>query len=297
MKITSIGEILFDLFPTHKKLGGAPLNFIYHIYKLSGEGNLISRVGKDALGTKALDEIKLAGINTDYIQIDRIHPTGVANVILDSDGNPEFEIDTDRAFDYLERTSEIDELVNFETNCLYFGTLSQRSETSRQTIQSLFNNPDIKYFCDLNLRDDFYDEEIITTSLSTSDFLKVNYDEMKILNDLIIQIDYNTEKVTFELMERFNIKMISVTRGKDGSTIFENGKRYDYTSDSVKVKDTTGAGDAFASILCIGYLNGIDINLINKLANDFAGEICMIEGALPKSDRLYDSYRELLGIY
>lgn len=297
MKITSIGEILFDLFPTHKKLGGAPLNFIFHIHKLTGEGNIISRVGKDALGTKAIDEIKFAGLSTDYIQIDRIHPTGIANVTLDESGSPEFEIDSDRAFDYIEITDEIKELINNDTNCLYFGTLSQRSETSRESIQSLFNNSEIKYFCDLNLRNDFYDEEIISASLNTADFLKVNYNEMKILNEIITQINYNTEKVAFELMERFNISMIAVTRGKEGSTIFENGKRYDFTSVDVKVKDTTGAGDAFAAMLCLGYLNGLEINLINKFANDFAGEICRIEGAIPKNDRLYENYRELLGIY
>jgi len=297
MKITSIGEILFDLFPTHKKLGGAPLNFIYHIHKLIGEGNIISRVGKDILGTKAIDEIKSAGLNTDYIQIDRVHPTGVANVVLDEQGNPEFEIDNDRAFDFIELNDEIKDLVANETNCLYFGTLSQRSETSRRSIQSLFNNSDIKYFCDLNLRNDFYDEDIISSSLYACDFLKVNYSEMKILNDLITQMNYNTEKVAYELMERFNISMIAVTRGKDGSTIFENEKRYDYTSIDVKVKDTTGAGDAFAAMLCLGYLQGLEINRINKLANDFAGEICMIDGALPKNDRIYDNFRDLLGIF
>ena len=297
MKITSIGEILFDLFPTHKKLGGAPLNFIFHINKLIGEGNIISRVGKDVLGSKAIDEIKFAGMNTDYIQIDSIHPTGVANVILDEKGNPEFQIDSDRAYDFIELNDDIKYLISNETNCLYFGTLSQRSETSRTSIQALFNNPDIKYFCDLNLRDDFYDEEIISASLNTADFLKVNYKEMNLLNDLITQINYNTEKVAYELMEQFNISMIAVTRGKDGSTIFENGKRYDYTSIDVKVKDTTGAGDAFAAMLCLGYLQGLEINRINKLANDFAGEICMIDGALPKNDRIYDNFRELLGIY
>lgn len=297
MKITSIGEILFDLFPTHKNLGGAPLNFIFHIHKLIGEGNIISRVGKDVLGIKVIDEIKFAGMNTDYIQIDRIHPTGVANVILDEQGNPEFEIDSDRAFDFIELNDDNKYLISNETNCLYFGTLSQRSETSRNSIQSLFNNKDIKYFCDLNIRNDFYDEEIISASLNTADFLKVNYKEMNLLNDLITQIDYNTEKVAYELMEQFNISMIAVTRGKDGSTIFENGKRYDYTSIDVKVKDTTGAGDAFAAVLCLGYLQGLEINRINKLANDFAGEICMIDGALPKNDRIYDNFRELLGVY
>jgi fructokinase len=98
-------------------------------------------------------------------------------------------------------------------------------------------------------------------------------------------------------MEKFEINMIAVTRGKDGSSIFENGKRYDHSNVDVKVIDTTGAGDAFAAILCAGYLHGLEIPYINKLANDFASEICQFEGALPKYDRIYESFREQMGFF
>jgi fructokinase len=120
---------------------------------------------------------------------------------------------------------------------------------------------------------------------------------MHVLNDLFVHIEYSTEQVAFELMEKYELNMIAVTRGENGSSIFENGKRYDYSSIEGKVVDTTGAGDAFAAILCFGYLSGLEIPYINKLANDFAYDICQIEGALPKNDRIYESYREQLGIY
>ncbi len=296
MNITSIGEILFDIYPNHKRLGGAPLNFIYHVKKLTDNGNIISRVGKDVLGNKAVNDLKHSGLSFDYIQHDNLHPTGMAIVHLDDSGIPNFKIDTDSAYDFIEMNDENENLIIADTDCLYFGTLAQRSELSRKTIQSFFNRG-LKYFADLNLRQNYYDEEILSSSLKAADFIKVNYEEMHILNDIILQGEYHTEKVAYELMEKFEINMIAVTRGKDGSSIFENGKRYDHSNVDVKVVDTTGAGDAFAAVLCVGYLHGLEIPYINKLANDFASEICQFEGALPKYDRIYESFRELMGFF
>jgi fructokinase len=296
MNITSIGEILFDIYPNHKRLGGAPLNFIYHVKKLTGNGNIISRVGKDVLGNKAVNDLKHSGLSFEYIQHDNLHPTGMAIIHLDDSGNPNFKIDTDSAYDFIEMNDENEHLIIADTDCLYFGTLAQRSELTRKTIQSFFNRG-LKYFADLNLRQNFYDEEILISSLKAADFIKVNYEEMHILNDVILQGEYHTEKVAYELMEKFEISMIAVTRGKDGSSIFENGKRYDHSIVDVKVVDTTGAGDAFAAVLCVGYLHGLEIPYINKLANDFASEICQFEGALPKYDRIYESFREMMGFF
>lgn len=296
MNITSIGEILFDIYPDHKRVGGAPLNFIYHVKKLTDGGNIISRVGKEVLGNKIINELKHAGISHEYIQHDNLHATGKAMVTVDIEGNPSFKIDTESAYDYIEINEENEALINADTDCLYFGTLAQRSQVSRETINSLFNRG-LKYFCDLNLRQNFYDEEIIKNSLKAADFIKVNYEEMHILNDILIQSEYNTEKVAFELMERFEINMIGVSRGENGSSIFENGKRYDYSDIDVKVIDTTGAGDAFSAILCLGYLQGQENTFINKLANEFASEICQFEGALPKNDRIYEKFREQLGFF
>ena len=296
MNITSIGEILFDIYPTHKKLGGAPLNFIYHIKKLTGSGNIISRVGKDILGNKIINELQHAEISSEFVQQDHLHPTGMALVTLNEDGVPNFKIEPDCAYDFIELSDETESLINIDTDCLYFGTLAQRSDVSRKTIQSLFNRG-LKYFADINLRQNFYDKEILEKTLNAVDFLKVNYEEMHILNDLFVQTEYSTEQVAFELMEKYDLNMIAVTRGENGSSIFENGKRYDYSNIETKVIDTTGAGDAFAAILCVGYLSGLEIQLINKLANDFATDICQVEGALPKNDRIYESYREMLGIF
>ncbi|MFZ1518883.1 MAG: carbohydrate kinase [Ignavibacteriaceae bacterium] len=296
MNITSIGEILFDIYPDHKKLGGAPLNFIYHIKKLTDSGNIISRVGKDVLGNKVVNELKHSGLSFEFLQHDNLHSTGKANVTINEDGNPNFKIDDECAFDFIELNEENENLINAETDCLYFGTLAQRSDISRETIQSLFNRG-LKYFADVNFRQNFYNEDILISTLKAANFVKVNYDEMHIINDIILQAEYSTEKVAFELMEKFEINMIAVTRGKDGSSIFENGKRYNHSSTNNKVVDTTGAGDAFSAVLCLGYLHGLEIPYINKLANDFASEICQFEGALPKYDRIYESFREQMGFF
>lgn len=294
MNITSIGEILYDIYPSHKRLGGAPLNFIYHIKKLTDSGNIISRVGKDVLGNKVINDLKHSGLSFDFIQHDNLHPTGMSIVHLNDSGEPAFKIDTDSAYDFIELNDENENLLNFDTDCLYFGTLAQRSELSRKTIQAFFNRG-LKYFADINLRQDFYNEEVLTASLKAADFVKVNYNEMHVLNELLLQSEYSTERVALELMDKFEISMIAVTRGKDGSSIFENGKRFDHSNVDVKVVDTTGAGDAFAAVLCAGYLHGLEVPYINKLANDFASEICQFVGALPKYDRIYDSFREQMG--
>lgn len=296
MNITSIGEILFDMYPNHKRLGGAPLNFIYHIKKLTGSGNIISRVGKDVLGNKVINDLNHTGISTSFIQHDKLHPTGIAKVGVDEDGNPHFKIDVECAFDFIEPSEENENLINTETDCLYFGTLAQRSEVSRKTIRAFYLRG-LKYFADINLRQNFYDEDILKTTMEAADFIKANYDEMHVLNDVFVQSEYSTEKVALELMEKFNLNMLAVTRGKDGASIFENGKKFNHTNVETKVIDTTGAGDAFSAMLCIGYLYGFEIPYINKLANDFAYDICQFEGALPKNDRVYESYREQLGLF
>lgn len=292
MNVTSIGEILFDIYPSHKKIGGAPLNFIYHINKIIGRGNIISRVGKDVLGSKAVEELKKHNITDQFIQMDEEHPTGIAQIQMNDKGEPQFNIDTERAFDFIEATEECENLINYDTDVMYFGTLAQRNEISRKTIESFFNRR-IKYFCDVNLRQNFYSEEILRESITTANIVKVSYNELKIINDLLLSGEYSTEKTSLELMEQFNIDLLAITRGKDGATLFENGKRNDFTPRSSDVIDTTGAGDAFSAVLCIGFMQGWNLMQINQLANDFASEICKVDGAIPKNDRIYETLIDL----
>jgi len=289
--VTAIGEILFDVYPTSKALGGAPINFLFHIFKLTGQGTIVSRVGHDVLGEKVIRFLTGNGIAIDYIQDDHKHPTGITNVKLNEQKVPTFNIDTDRAYDFIENTPELQMLVANETDCLYFGSLAQRSKVSRNTIQSLFGK-NIKYFCDLNIRQDYFSEDIITCSIQSADVLKVNVDELKLLNDLLIGNKFDIMQTSFELMKKFNIDLMAITKGADGSTLIRNKKADHFQIEIKEVFDTLGAGDAFASILCIGYLQGWALSLINKTANEFAGEICKIEGALPGEDSIYENLKK-----
>jgi len=288
--VTAIGEILFDIYPTLKALGGAPINFLYHIFKLTGQGTIISRVGHDALGEKIRRFLSNSGIQTNYIQEDHNHPTGVTNVALDEQKVPTFNIDTDRAYDFIGNTNALQKLIKGKTDCLYFGSLAQRSDVSRNTIQSLFDK-NIKYFCDLNIRQNFYSEEIIIRSIESADVLKINIDELQLLHDLFIKSEFDLIKSSFELMKQFNIELLAVTKGAEGSTLVKNEIVDHFNIDSIEVVDTLGAGDAFASILCVGYLYNWELPLVNKTANEFAGEICKIKGALPGDDSVYDIFK------
>jgi fructokinase len=156
--ITSIGEILFDVYNNYRKLGGAPFNFIYHIIKLTGEGNFISRIGEDTNGEDILNFLRKKSISPEYIQNDKEHPTGRATANLDENKIPHWVIEENCAYDFIEMKSSTEELIR-KTDCLYFGTLAQRNSVSRNTIQSLFRRR-IKYFCDLNIRQNFFTKKL-----------------------------------------------------------------------------------------------------------------------------------------
>ncbi len=290
-RITAIGEILYDIYPETKSLGGAPLNFLYHIHKFTDKGYIISRVGNDILGNNAINFIKSSGIPTNYIQVDHLHPTGVTTVTLDKNKVPSFRIDEDRAYDFIEQSPEILQLINENTDCLYFGSLAQRNKNTRETIQTLFNK-NIKYFCDINIRQKFYTRQILFDSLNTATAAKLNLDELKLMNDLFLEEPFDIQITSKKLMNKFSIELLAVTKGEEGSTLFYKDEVDDYKISASDIVDTLGAGDAFASVLCIGYLTGWELSKTNKLANEFANEICKIEGALPKTDEVYLKLKE-----
>jgi fructokinase len=289
-KIAAFGEILFDVYANSRNLGGAPLNFIYHINKLIGSGKIISRVGKDELGEEATNFLTSRGLLTDTIQIDNEHETGAAKITLDEKGVPNFIIEQDRAYDFININEDAAVNILKEINCLYFGTLAQRNEVSRKSLKSLFNKP-IKYFCDINIRQNFYTKEILSESLKQSDVVKLNLDELKLMNKLFLNEKFEVNATSKNLMSKYQIEMLAVTKGTEGSSIFRGDEIDSYKPEQSGVVDTVGAGDAFASILCLGYLHNWELKKNNELANEFAGQICLINGALPKDDIIYEKYK------
>jgi fructokinase len=169
--------------------------------------------------------------------------------------------------------------------------LAQRGSVSRNTLEQFFGKK-IKYFCDLNLRQNFYNLDIIKTSLNNANLLKLNIDELKIVNSMLFTQNYDELKLAELLSEKFNLELVCITLGDKGALLYSGGKVDYYSVHVEKVIDTVGAGDAYASILCLGYLNKWGISKINKIASEFAAAIVQIKGALPKDDEIYELFKE-----
>ena len=167
-------------------------------------------------------------------------------------------------------------------------------ERSRATIQSFFEKKDIKYFLDLNIRQDYYSKHIIDASLSAANILKVNEDELRLLHNLFFIGKFNIKECAVSIMESFSIEFLAVTMGANGAYLFSKENFDYYNNSTIKISDTVGAGDAYSAILAIGYLKCWDISKINKLASQFAGEIIGIPGALPTDDYIYERFRKYI---
>ncbi|MGE5354161.1 MAG: PfkB family carbohydrate kinase [Acidobacteriota bacterium] len=294
LSIVSIGEVLFDVFPCCKWLGGAPFNFIYHINKLLGQGYFISRVGSDSSGEEILDKMGRNNISRNFMELDPIHPTGEATVRVDKNGDPCFTIVENSAYDFIEVSAETKEFVRGNASMLYFGSLAQRNPLSREAIRSLWGL-NIKYFCDINIRQHYYDKEIVTSSLKASDVLKVNLSELELIYELLYGGIFEMDSATLRLMEDFHIELVCVTMGADGAAIYKGNEKDSYKASLSQIADTVGAGDAYSAILAIGYLNGWPVKRINGIATEFASGVCQIEGALPNDDEFYKDFKMLIG--
>ena len=291
-KITAIGEILYDVYPDKKHLGGAPFNFIYHVWKILGKANFISSVGNDENGKEILVYLSSIGFNTDFFNIDNQHATGTVQVKLDENKIPHFIISPESSYDYIELNKKTENLVNHETDLIYFGTLTTRNAFSRNTVLSLLGNKKVKYFCDLNLRHNFFTKELVQAILHASQVIKINEGELEKLKEFF-DLDSSCEKAAEQLLNNFNIDLIGLTLGGNGSILFTKTESNKRCALSENVIDTLGAGDAFAAIFCLGYLYHLPIKEINKLANEFAADICLIHGALPADDIVYKKYRAI----
>lgn len=291
-RVTALGEILYDIYPDGKRLGGAPFNFIYHVWKILGVADFISAVGNDDYGTGVINHLKGIGFPTDHISISKEHPTGSVLVTLDENRSPQFRMNGYNCFDFFTLDEKSLRLIEEETDLLYFGTFGQRNETARRAIQSTFGK-NLKYFCDLNLRHEFFTKEMVEESLKTSNVVKINDAELESLRKYF-GLSSQIEEASSQLIEKFDLNLLSITLGPEGALLTDGNEADYYRCDPVEPVDTLGAGDAYSALLAIGYLMGLELNRTNLLANSFAKEICMVEGALPDDDGVYKKYRSLL---
>ncbi|UCH66019.1 MAG: carbohydrate kinase [Ignavibacterium sp.] len=276
-----IGEVLFDIFPSCKKLGGAPVNFAYHLNSLGINCYPVSAVGKDKTGMELTKTIQSNSLSTEYIQINSGYPTGTVQVELDDQGIPNYVIHENVAWDNIEMN---DELLNLAWNCnvVCFGTLAQRSDLSKQTIRNFIENSSdncIKVF-DINLRQHYYSDEIINNSLRLASVLKLNNDELSEVASLFGYAG-SSESILSKLMSNFGLKLIAVTQGSEGSILVSSEKVSSMKPETISVLDTVGAGDAFTAGLVFGLLMNFDIDKTNRFANQLASYVCSKTGANP----------------
>jgi len=246
-KVTCFGEVLWDVFPDHKKIGGAPLNVALRIQSFGIETNIISRVGYDENGNKALDYIKKYGIDILTIQVDKNHKTGCVNVTLDSKGSASYEIEYPVAWDKIEISEQIIEIVK-SSDAFIFGSLVCRDEVSKMTLLKLLQYATFKVF-DVNLRPPFYTMALLLELMNKADFIKCNDEELlEICSALGANIESIEGQVKF-LSKHTQTKQICVTMGKDGAVLLYHDQYYSHKGYAVKVADTVGAGDSFLATI------------------------------------------------
>jgi len=280
-KVIGIGEVLWDLMPAGRQLGGAPANFACHARSLGADAFVITRVGKDDFGHEILRRFHELGIADGVVQIDDHKPTGTVAVLLQQDGVPQFNIRNDVAWDYLAPTSAAQKAVS-AADAVCFGSLAQRHPITRASIQQLMAAAPVTALriFDINLRQQFYSREIIEQSLRLTTVLKLNDTELPVLAAMF-ELGSRPQPQIQRLADLFELQLVALTRGPQSSLLYQNGRWSEQVSEPVQVVDTVGAGDAFTAALTMGLLNKLDLDEVHAFAARVARFVCSRAGATP----------------
>jgi len=278
--ILAFGEVLWDILPSCTVLGGAPFNFAYRVNSLGNIGLMVSRLGRDELGRKAFDQVVQLGLDTTYIQWDKHLPTGTVQVSFDEDNNPDFVIIPQVAYDQIELTDTLLDAAS-TADCLCFGTLSQRSEKSRKTIERLLEKAgEILKFLDINLRKDCYNLETVSFSLQKADVLKLNGDEAHQLGRMLGVSHQNIPEFCEEMLDKWSLEHCVVTLGEKGAfAMSTRGEKIYVPGYRVKLVDSIGSGDAFSAGFVHEILRGTSIDQAARFGNVLGALVATKEGA------------------
>lgn len=313
LRIVAFGEILWDLLPTGKKLGGAPVNFLYHSQTLGADVRALTRIGADPLGDEIRERLDALALSPQFLQISPNAPTGTVAVSLDAAGTPTYRIVENVAWDEIAVDAETaDALARFLTeenaaSAFYFGSLALRSETNRRSLTQILERlpRSVLRVCDLNLRAPFYSRDVVESTLNAADVFKLNDAEAVELDALFADLEPPTlarfadaagsltapdsPEVAAALADwaarwrrRFNLRTLVLTCGGAGAWLFdETGSAFAPAAPVERIADTVGAGDSFAAVCVVGLLSGRPIGEIVDAASRRASFVCSQEGGTP----------------
>ena len=280
--IVGIGEALWDCLPEGRKIGGAPANFAFHAGQFGFQSLAVSAIGNDELGDEILEELNQRNLCHLLERVD--FPTGTVQVALDEKGIPCYEILEGVAWDNIPYSEKLDEIAR---NCqiVCFGSLAQRNEVSRETINRFIDampesEGSLKVF-DINLRQNFYDEEIITSSLKKCNVLKLNDEELVIVSRMFGYPELSQSEACRRILDAYGLRMLILTCGTDGSYVFTAGETSFHPTPKVEVADTVGAGDSFTGSFIASILKGKSIFEAHRRAVEVSAYVCTQNGAMP----------------
>ncbi len=280
--VIGMGEALWDVLPEGKKIGGAPANFAYHVGQFGLDSCAVSAIGDDALGLELLENFKQKGVN---YHIDTVpYPTGTVQVEIDQAGIPQYEIKENVAWDNIPYTASLERLAE-RTRAVCFGSLAQRNVVSRSTINRFLdaipedNDPLIVF--DVNLRQGFYNKEILCTSMKRCNILKINDEELITVSRMFGYPGIDLQDKCWILLGKYNLKMLILTCGINGSYVFTPGNVSFQPTPKVDVADTVGAGDSFTAAFIASILKGKTVTEAHQKAVQVSAYVCTQRGAMP----------------
>lgn len=289
--VVGLGEVLWDLFPAGKQLGGAPANFAYITNLLGDRGVIASRVGNDALGLEAQKKLQQIGLDVSHVQHDSLRPTGTVQVQIGPDGDPQYQIAGPVAWDFLQMTTGWAELAG-RADAVCFGSLAQRSIPSRKSIHdflALMSPQSLKVF-DANLRQSFYSAQVLRESLAHANVFKLNREELPVVISLLGSSFENERQAAQWLRQHFSLRLVCITKGAGGSLLVDDNTLHEHRGFKITVADTVGAGDAFTAGLVHHFLRGASLPEMNENANRIGAWVASQIGATPAPDPAFLKY-------
>lgn len=277
--VVGVGELLWDVFPTGKRAGGAPINFVYHATRLGAEGYAISAVGNDVFGTEIIQELDKNGIRYALGSVE--YPTGSVMVEL-KEGIPSYTIIEGVAWDHLPLTQEAVDLVK-RADAVCYGTLALRALESRTTIHTLLSyaRAEALRFFDINIRQHYYSKELIESLLERANVFKINDEELELLRNLY-GLEGDDDSVCSYFIRTYGLRYLILTAGSRYSAVYTPDEKSLILTPAVQVADTVGAGDSFSGAFVYSILTGKTLGEAHRIAVDTAAYVCTKEGAWPE---------------